>query len=338
MPAIRSWAAHAASAPLQPYEFDPGPLGPEEVEIAVEYCGICHSDLSMLDNEWQFTKYPFVPGHEAVGTIVALGEHTKGVQVGQQVGVGWNAASCLHCRRCISGNQHLCADVQATIVGRPGAFADRVRAHWAWVFPLPEALDPGSAGPLLCGGITVFSPLLNLDVKPTHRVGVVGIGGLGHMALKFSNAWGCEVTAFTSSESKHEEARRLGAHRVVSSVDRSAMKAIAGSLDLILVTVNVALPWGALQGTLAPQGRLHVVGAVQEPIPVRVPGLIDREQSISGSPTGSPGAIATMLDFAARHGIAAQVEHFPMSRVNDALDHMRAGKARYRVVLDADFD
>jgi uncharacterized zinc-type alcohol dehydrogenase-like protein len=337
MPSIQSWAAKAASAALEPYEFDPGPLGPEEVEVAVEHCGICHSDLSMIDGEWKITAYPFVPGHEAVGTIVALGEGAKGLALGQRVGIGWNAASCLHCRQCIAGRQHLCPNAVGTIVGRPGAYANRVRAEWPWVFPLPPGLDPADAGPLMCGGITVFNPLLLFGVRPTDRVGVVGIGGLGHMALKFLSAWGCEVTAFTSSESKRDEALRLGAHHVVSSTDKDGMKAIAGSLDLVLDTVNVPLPWAPLMGTLAPQGRLHVLGAVLDPIPVNAMTLIGGEKNISGSPTGSPSAIATMLDFAARHGIAPQTEHFPMSRVNDALDRLRSGKARYRIVLDADF-
>ena len=337
MSSIRAWAAKAAGGALEAYEFDAGVLGPEEVEIAVEYCGICHSDLSMLNNEWGMTAYPLVPGHEAIGRVVAVGEHAKGVRVGQRVGVGWNAASCLHCHSCIAGDQHLCSSVQPTIVNHHGAFAERVRAHWVWVIPIPEGLDASAAGPLLCGGITVFFPLLNFGVKPTHRVGVVGIGGLGHMALKFLNAWGCEVTAFTSSESKHKEARALGAHRVVSSRDAAAMQAIAGSLDMILDTVNVPLQWDALMSTLAPKGRLHVVGAVLEPIPVNAMGLILGEQSISGSPTGPRSAIDAMLAFAARHKITPQVEHFPMSRVNDAMEHLRAGKARYRIVLDADF-
>ncbi|TKB73565.1 MAG: NAD(P)-dependent alcohol dehydrogenase [Nitrospira sp.] len=335
MTPIRAWAAHAAGRALEPYEFDAGPLGPEEVEIAVESCGICHSDLSMLDNEWGLSLYPLVPGHEAVGRVAALGDQAKGLTVGLRVGVGWNAASCRHCRFCMSGNQHLCQGVQPTIIGRHGGFAERLRAHWMWVIPLPDALDPSAIGPLLCGGVTVFYPILNF-VKPTDHVGVVGIGGLGHLALKFLNAWGCEVTALTSSESKHEEARALGAHRVVSSRNPEAMKAIAGSLDLILDTVNVPLDWQALMSTLAPTGRLHVLGAVLEPIPVNAMGLILGQQTISGSPTGSRGAIDIMLDFAARHGITPQVEHLPMSRVNEALEHLRAGKARYRIVLDAD--
>jgi len=337
MTTTRAWAALAVGKDLQAYEFDMGVLGSEEAEVAVEHCGICHSDLSMLNNDWGMTTYPFVPGHEAVGRVVALGEHAKGLKIGQRVGVGWNATSCAHCVPCLTGNQHLCSHIQPTIVGRHGAFAERVRVHWAWAIPLPDALDTAAAGPLLCGGITVFAPLLNYNIKPTHRVGVVGIGGLGHMAIKFLNAWGCEVTAFTSNPSKHEEARALGAHHVVSSRDSAAMKAIAGSLDMILYTVNVQLDWNALMATLAPQGRLHVVGAVLEPIPVSAMRLIGNEQNISGSPVGSRGAIDAMLNFAARHQINPQVEHFKMSRVNEAMAHLREGKARYRVVLDADF-
>lgn len=335
MSRISAWAAQRAGGPLEPYVFDAEPLGPDEVEVAVDHCGICHSDLSMIDNEWGMTTYPFVPGHEAIGRVVDLGDNVKGLEFGQRVGVGWTASSCMHCRWCLSGEQHLCRVAQGTIIGRPGAFADRVRAHWIWVIPIPDALDPGAAGPLLCGGITVFAPLLAYDIKPTQRVGVVGIGGLGHMALMFLDAWGCEVTAFTSSPSKHDEALALGADHVVSSRDSEAMKAIGGSLDLVLDTVNVPLDWAALMATLAPQGRLHVVGAVLEPIPVPAMTLIGGQQSISGSPTGSRSAIDAMLDFAARHGIAPKVEHYPMSRVNDAVAHVAAGKARYRVVLDA---
>lgn len=337
MSTIQAFAATAKGGALQAYSFDPGPLGPDEVEIAVEYCGICHSDLSMLDNEWGMSAYPLVPGHEAVGRVVAFGAHASGLKVGQRVGIGWNSGSCMHCESCVSGDQHLCRTIQPTIVRHHGGFAARLRSHWIWAIPLPEGLDASSAGPLLCGGITVFAPLLNFGVKPTHRVGVVGIGGLGHLALKFLRAWGCEVTAFTSSEAKHAEAQSLGAHRAVSSRDGAAIRRLAGSLDMLLVTTSASLEWGALMATLAPKGRLHFVGAVLQPIPVNAMGLILGQQSVSGSPTGSRSATDTMLAFAARHAIAPQVEHFPMSRVNDALAHLRAGKARYRVVLDGDF-
>ena len=338
MTIVRSWAAMAAGQPLQPYEFDPGPLGEDEVEIAVEYCGLCHSDLSMIDNAWKYSQYPLVPGHEAVGRVVAIGRQAQGLKLGQRVGVGWMQRSCLHCAPCIGGSQHMCADSKATISGHPGGFAERLRVQWLWAVPIPDGVRAEVAGPLFCGGITVFSPLLELSISPTSRVGVVGIGGLGHMAVKFARAWGCEVVALTSTSAKHDEALALGAHRVVASNDAAALSALAGSLDLVIVTVNVPLDWKAIQATLAPRGRLHFVGAVLEPIAVKVFSLIGGQHSISGSPIGSPGNMAKMLDFCARHGIEPQVEHFPLSQINDALDHLRSGKARYRVVLDADWE
>ncbi len=212
----------------------------------------------------------------------------------------------------------------------------RTSAQWPWVFPLPEKLNAAEAGPLLCGGITVFAPLA-LYARPTDRVGIIGIGGLGHMAVKFAAAYGCQVTAFTSSESKFDEARGFGAHDVVSSKDSAAIKKLSGSLDLLINTVNVPLDWDAIIGALAPNGRLHVVGLVLEPIPVTAFSLVAQQRSISGSPSGSPAAIASMLDFAALHGITPQNEHFPMSRINEAFARLESGKARYRIVLDADF-
>lgn len=336
---IRAWAAKQAGAKLEAYEYDPGPLGEEEVEIEVDYCGICHSDLSMLDNEWGISAYPFVPGHEAIGRVVALGDNAskKGLALGQRVGVGWNAGSCLHCAACLRGDHHLCEQVQATIVGHHGAFAERVRAHWVWTVPIPDQLDPSAIGPMLCGGVTVFAPLLHLNVSPTAKVGVFGIGGLGHMALMFLNAWGCEVTAFTSSSSKAEEVKALGAHRVASSRKPEEMQALAGYFDYIFVTANAPLAWEAIIAMLAPRGRLHFLGALLEPLPVHVMQLITGQRAISGSPTGSRSHIDCMMRFAAQHAIQPKVEHFPMSRVNDALEYLRQGKPHYRIVLDADF-
>jgi len=315
---------------------DVGPLGDEDVEVAVEHCGLCHSDLSVLNNEWGISQFPATLGHEVVGRVTALGPNTKGLKIGQRVGVGWYSGSDMHCRQCLSGNHHLCPNAQATIVGHRGGFASHVRAHWAWTIPLPEAVNFADAGPLLCGGITVFNPLA-MYAMPTDRVGIIGIGGLGHMAVKFAAAYGCDVTAFTSSESKFDEAKDFGANHVVSSKDSAAIKKLGGSFDMLISTVNVPLDWDALVNTLAPNGRLHVVGAVVEPIPVAAFSLIMAQRSVSGSPTGSPVAIANMLDFAARHNIAPQTEHYPMSKINEAFARLESGKARYRIVLDADF-
>jgi len=290
----------------------------------------------MLNNDWGLSSYPLVPGHEVIGTVIALGEQARGLTLGQQVGVGWSATSCLSCTHCLSGHHNLCASAQGTIVGRHGGFADRLRAQWTWVRPLPDGLDPATAGPLLCGGITVFTPLLDYAVSPTARVGVIGIGGLGHMALQFAHKWGCEVHAFTTSDSKEAEARRLGAHFVHNTKRDGTLQKLAGALDLLISTINVPQDTPALLETLAPHGRLHVVGAVLEPLQVPAFSLIMGQKSVAGSPTGSPVAIDQMLAFSARHAIAPITESFPLSRVNDALEHLRSGQARYRVVLEND--
>jgi len=290
----------------------------------------------VLNNDWGISQYPAILGHEVVGRVTAVGSNAKGLEVGQRVGVGWNSGSCMHCRQCMSGDHNLCVQALPTIVGHRGGFASHIRAHWAWTIPLPEKLNLADAGPLLCGGVTVFDPLARYAL-PTSRVGIIGIGGLGHMAVKFAAAYGCDVTAFTSSEKKFDEARGFGANHAVATRDADAIKKLAGSFDLLISTVNVPLDWDALINSLAPKGRLHVVGAVLEPIPVGAFSLIMSARSISGSPTGSPVTLGTMLDFASRHDIAPQTEHFPMSQINEAFARLESGKARYRIVLDADF-
>jgi uncharacterized zinc-type alcohol dehydrogenase-like protein len=336
MSSAQAWVATAPKEKLVRQEINLGPLAADDVEVTVEHCGLCHSDLSVWHNDWGNSTYPAVFGHEVIGRVTAVGESAKGLQVGDRVGIGWNAASCMHCRQCLSGAQHLCSQALPTIIKHLGGFASVVRSHWAWTIPLPGNINTADSGPLLCGGITVFNPLA-MYAKPTDRVGIVGIGGLGHMGVKFAAAYGCDVTAFTSSESKFDEAKGFGAHHVVSSRDSAAIAKLAGSLDMLIVTVNVPLDWNALIASLAPNGRMHVVGAVLEPIPVVAMSIIMGQKSVSGSPTGSPIDMRTMLEFAARHNIAPQTEHYPMSQINDALARLEAGKARYRIVLDADF-
>jgi uncharacterized zinc-type alcohol dehydrogenase-like protein len=332
-------AALAASEPhgkLKPFSYDPGPLGNEQVEIEVQYCGICHSDLSMVNNDWQMTNYPFVPGHEAIGKVVAVGPGAKNVSVGQTVGLGWNSGSCLYCHQCLTGNHNMCVHLEQTIIGRYGAFATRVRCHWVWATPIPEGVDLAKAGPLLCGGVTVFNPMLQTGVLPTDRVGVIGIGGLGHLALQFLNKWGCDVTAFSSSASKADEARQMGAHHVIDSRSKDALAKAVGTFDFIISTVAVSLDWTAYLNALAPKGHLHVVGAVTEPMAIPVFPLLTGQRSVGGSPSGAPATVIDMLDFCARHNIAPITEEFPMSQANEALAHLAAGKARYRIVLKND--
>jgi len=330
---INAYAAKEPGGKLEKFEYDPGELASHDVEIDVESCGICHSDLSMLDNEWGISEYPFVPGHEVVGKISAVGDHVTSLKVGQRVGLGWHAGYCNSCGTCESGDQNLCSNATMTIGGRHGGFADKVRAQATAVVPIPDGVDPQSAGPLFCGGITVFNPLIQFDIKPASVVGVVGIGGLGHLALQFLNAWGCKVVAFTSSESKKKEALELGAHDTLNSRDEDELKAAAGKFDLIISTVNVKLDWNLYLSTLAPKGRLHFVGATLEPLDIGAFNLIGGQRSVSGSPVGSPATIKTMLDFAALHDIAPVTETFKFDEVNEAVQRLRDGKAHYRVVL-----
>ncbi len=335
---IRAYAAAAATGSLTRFDYDPGELRPDHVEVAVEHCGICHSDLSVIHNEWRNATYPVVAGHEAVGKVVALGSAVTSLRMGQRVGVSWFSNSCGQCRACIAGDTHLCQQGEFTILGRHGGFADRVRVGARWALPLPDALDHTTAGPLFCGGITVFSPIVEFNVRATDRVGVLGIGGLGHLAVQFLNRWGCEVFAFTRRMDNAREIKALGAHHVVSGDDRERMKSLTGSLDFLLVTLNVAQDWNAWLSLLAPRGRMHVVGAVLEPMAIPAFALLPGQKQVSGSPMGRPSTLASMLDFSARHQIKPVVERFPMSRVNEALAHLESGKARFRVVLDNDFD
>ncbi|MDX2097654.1 MAG: NAD(P)-dependent alcohol dehydrogenase [Leptolyngbyaceae cyanobacterium bins.59] len=330
---IQAYTAKSAGEALELMEYDPGPLKEEEVEITVEYCGICHSDLSMLKNDWGLTQYPFVPGHEVVGTIRAIGDRVTTLKVGQRVGLGWFSHSCMHCEWCMSGDHNLCLTAEQTIVGRHGGFADQVRAHQEWVTPLPETVDPSKVGPLFCGGVTVFNPIVQFDVKPTDRVGVIGIGGLGHLALKFLHAWGCDVTAFSTNPSKEAEARELGANHFINSKDAAALEAAANSFDFIISTVNADLDWGSYIAALRPKGRLHFVGVVPSAIQAQAFPIIIGQKSVSGSPLGSPATVSRMLEFSARHGIEPITEMFDFKDVNAALKHLEDGKARYRIVL-----
>ena len=330
---VKAYAALEPGKELVPFEYDPGELQDHEVEIDVHYCGICHSDLSVINNDWGMTQYPVVPGHEVVGTIARAGEHVKHLTVGQVVGLGWHCGYCNECAYCLSGDQNLCADSKATVIGHHGGFADRVRAAANSVVPIPEGMDLESAGPLFCGGITVFNPLLQFDVKPTDKVAVIGIGGLGHLALQFLNAWGCEVTAFTSSDSKRKDALQLGAHHTLNTRDEKELEAAAASFDLVISTVNVKLDWNLYRGTLKPLGRLHFLGATLEPLDINVFSLLLGQRSVSGSPVGSPATIAAMLEFAHLHNIKPVIEKFSLDNVNEALARLRSGQAHYRVVL-----
>jgi uncharacterized zinc-type alcohol dehydrogenase-like protein len=329
---ISAFAALAAKEALVPHAYEPAPLGPFGVEIQISHCGICHSDLHLIDNDWSVSEYPLVPGHEIVGRVTAVGaESTLGV--GQRVGVGWQRSACLDCELCRANKENLCLQQQATCVRHHGGFAERIRTDGRFAFPLPDALDSATAAPLLCGGVTVFAPLRRWGVGNGARVGVIGIGGLGHLALRFLAAMGCETTAFTSSPDKRAEASRLGAHDVASSTVPREIQAHKNRFDFLLCTVPAKLDWITYLQALKPGGALCLVGASPGLMQFPAAQLLSGQRTVAGSDIGSRRDIREMLSFAAEHKIAAEIESAPMKDVNAALSRVRENRVRYRMVL-----
>jgi len=333
MSQIQGLAAHAAGAELLPFRYEPGDLGPRDVEIGISHCGICHSDLHLISNDWGISQYPFIPGHEIIGSITEIGAEVHSLAVGQRVGLGWQSNSCGECEWCTRGMENLCLSSDGTCVRRHGGYASRVRANARFVFPMPDELTSENAAPLLCGGITVYNPLRSHGVNPSSRVGVVGIGGLGHMAIQFARVFGAEVTAFSTSAEKETEARSLGAHRFVNTRESRALKEVAGSLDFVLSTVNADQDWGVYIQALRPTGTLCFVGVPPSPLSLHAFPLIAGMRTVTGSPIGSPHMIREMLDVAARHHVEAITQVFPMAKVNDALAKVKKNKVRYRAVV-----
>ena len=333
MSEIHGLAVHAAGAQLLPYKFDPGELKANEVEIKISHCGVCHGDAYLIDNDWGISKYPFIPGHEIVGTVLAVGESVKNLAIGERVGVGWQADSCGICEWCRQGDENLCAQAQPTCVGRNGGFADKVTVNSRFAIPLPRVLENEHAAPLLCAGITVYNPLKNHGVRPSSRVGVIGIGGLGHLGIQFAKAFGAEVTAFSTSKDKENEAKELGAHHFVNTRDTGALKKVAGSFDMLLSTVGADQDWSAYVNALRPKGVLCLVGAPPSPLSLPAFPMILGQKAVSGSPGGSPRDLHEMLNVAARHNIKAVTERFAMAKANDAVSKVKKNQVRYRAVL-----
>lgn len=331
--AIRAYAATAAGRPLEPYEFVPGALAPMEVEIAVTHCGMCHTDLHLVQNDFGITPFPIVPGHEVVGTVARVGSAVTALRVGQRAGVGWLAGADFTCRQCLVGLDNMCASSQPTCVGRAGGYADRLRADARLAFPIPDGLASEHAAPLLCAGVTVFAPLLR-HVRAIDRIGIIGVGGLGHLAIQYARAMGCHVTAFSTSPDKEAEARRLGAHDFVATGADGALAARAGSCDFLLYCATADLPWGDYLGVLRPDGKLCLVGFPEsKALDVSVIPLIFGQKSVLASGIGSRAEMQAMLEFSALHGIVPQVEVHPMREVNAVLDRLARNEVRYRAVL-----
>ena len=330
---IKAYAAMEAGKNLEVFDYEAEPLKEKEVQIKVESCGICHSDISAIDNSWGASKYPMVAGHEVIGEIIGVGSNVSLHKIGNRVGLGWHSGYCHDCEHCDAGDHNFCSSTNKTVFSQHGGFAEQVTADEVSVIPIPNGLNHEDAGPLLCGGITVFTPIVEFNINKDHKVGIIGIGGLGHLALKFYKALGCHVTAFTNSEDKNNLLKSLGTDEIVSSTDQSTIKSLGSQFDLIISTVNVKLDWNLYLSTIKPRGRLHFVGAVLAPIETSVFSLMSGRKSISGSPVGSPINIKKMLDFCSKHKISPMVEHFKFDQINEAIARVRDNKVRFRAVL-----
>jgi uncharacterized zinc-type alcohol dehydrogenase-like protein len=330
---IQALATNRIGQALESYEYVPKKLGPMDVEIRITHCGMCHTDLHLINNDFGLSSYPLVPGHEIVGVVTQIGNDVTALGSGQRVGVGWLAGACFTCEQCTAGHDNLCPNWQPTCLGREGGYASHIRVDSRLAFPIPEALASEHAAPLFCGGITVFGPLMRHGVAGSVRLGVIGIGGLGHIALQYGHALGCHVIAFSTSPAKAAEAQRFGANEFVATNEPGSLASRANSCDFLISTVSANVQWGDYLQVLRPGGKLCVVGVPDGDVRIpALPFIIGQKSVVSGC-VGSRSEILAMLDFSARHRIAPQVEIFPMRDANRALERLRINEMRYRAVL-----
>ena len=341
----RAYGAHAADQPLQPIDIERRTPGPGDVQIDIAYCGVCHSDLHTVRSEWGGTRYPCVPGHEIVGQVTAIGSAVTGFKVGDTVGVGCMVDSCQSCSACGDGLEQYCEKgFIGTYNGRTqdppghtlGGYSQRIVVSERFVLRVTHPEDQLAAvAPLLCAGITTWSPLRHWKVGPGMKVGIDGIGGLGHMGIKLARAMGAQVVAFTTSESKRQDAHDLGAHEVVNSRNAGEVRAHAGTFDFILDTVAASHDLDALTALLKRDGTLCLVGVPEHPHPSPSVGqLVFGRRSIAGSLIGGIAETQEMLDFCAAHGIVSEIEMIPVQQIDEAYERMQRSDVKYRFVID----
>ncbi len=331
---VQAKAAKEVGAKLESYSFEIESPQEFQCSIAVEYCGICHSDLHIIDNDWGMSQYPVIAGHEVIGIVKEIGSQVNHLKIGDRVGVGWQKSACLQCSDCLKGNENLCNQNQPLIVPGPGGFANHLLTDSRFAFPIPQGIDPKVAGPLLCGGITVYGGLRAAGMSSGQEIGVIGIGGLGHMAVQFASKLGNRVTVFTTSEDKAEFAHQLGADRAIVVPKGEAPPKPDRLLNILLSTVPASLDWGAYLEHLDSDGTLSFVGVSDAPLNLPIFPLIMKRRRIVGSPIGGRGMMIEMLSIADRFKIEPIVEVFPIDNINEAIDKVRSNSIRYRAVLD----
>ncbi|WP_222129280.1 NAD(P)-dependent alcohol dehydrogenase [Kocuria rosea] len=340
---VNAYAAPSADAPLEPTTITRRAVGPNDVLIEIAYAGICHSDIHTVNGDWGPQPYPLVPGHEIVGTVAEIGPEVTGHAVGDRIGVGCMVNSCGQCTNCRNGDEQYCAEGMVPTYGgadrdgtiTQGGYSTHVVVDAGFVLSVPESLDVAAAAPLLCAGITTYSPLRRWNAGPGRKVAVVGLGGLGHLAVKIAAAMGAEVTVLSQSLKKKEDGLRLGAEHYYATSDPATFEQLAGSFDLVLNTVSAVIDVDAYLSLLTVDGALVNVGAPAEPLSLNVFSLIGGRRTYAGSMIGGIAETQEMLDFCAEHGIVPETELISADRVNEAYERVLASDVRYRFVIDA---
>lgn len=339
---IHAYATTAANAALAPFEITRREPGSHDVQIEILYCGVCHSDIHQARNEWGNSIYPMVPGHEIVGRVTAVGDHVKKFKVGDMAGVGCLIDSCRTCPQCAAGDEQFCENGSTgTYNGIDkngeitfGGYSKQIVVDENFTLLIPANLDIKAVAPLLCAGITTYSPLRRWKVGPGQKVAIVGLGGLGHMAVKLAAAFGAEVTVLSTSDNKEVDAKRLGAHHFVNSRNAEKMKSLAGHFDFILNTVSAKNDYNALLGLLHTNGSMVLVGAPAEPSQISGFSLIIGRRSIAGSLIGGLAETQEMLDFCGKHNITSDVEMISIDKINEAYERILNADVKYRFVID----
>lgn len=329
---VTGYAAMAAGQPLEPFSYSSPELGEHDIRVSVTHCGLCFSDIHAIDDLYGIVDYPFVPGHEIVGTISEVGNDPSSLQVGDRVGIGWQGRSCGQCEWCLKGEEQLCLEVVRNGVWMPyGGFASSVVVDSRFAYPLPENMRAEDACVLLCGGISVYTPLKRYQAPDVQRIGIIGIGGLGHLAIQFAHSMGYHVTVLSSSASKRDEAISYGADHFICTDDKTALRAMAQTFDLLLCTAHGDIRWGYLLESLKRRGKMILVGFPN--VAFNPTDLVVHELTLQGSFVGNRTTMREMLAFARQHQITPCTELMPMSRINEAIELVRQNKVRYRIVL-----
>jgi uncharacterized zinc-type alcohol dehydrogenase-like protein len=342
MAIARGYAATDADQPLVPFTFERREPNADDVVIAIQYCGVCHSDIHTVRNEWRNAVYPIVPGHEIVGVVTAIGANVSKFKIGDKVGVGCFVDSCVGCATRDLENEHYLPGLVQTyntfdrdgVTRTQGGYSDQIVVKEGYVLSMPDNLPLNASAPLLCAGITLYSPLRHWQAGPGKKVAIVGMGGLGHMGVKLATAMGADVTVLSQSLSKKEDGLKLGAKEYYATSDQETFKSLAGTFDLIICTVGVAIDWNAYLGLLKINGTMVVVGVPEDMVPVHAFSLVPGRKTLAGSMIGSIKETQEMLDFCGKHNIVSEIEMIAMKDINEAYERVLKSDVRYRFVID----